>query len=188
MTRVTLILDAVSAGDKDAAAELLPLIYDELRRLAAAKLAMERPGQTLSPTALVHDAYVRLVGSERRDEWNGRQHFFRAAAEAMRRILIDAARRKHGPRRGGNHKRVPAELEQLAASPDDPLLLDLDEALDRLAAESPIRAELVKLRFFAGMTIPEAAQALGISVATAERYWTYARTRLYAMLTTDGVQ
>lgn len=179
MREVTRLLDAASAGDRQAAAALLPLVYDELRSLAAVRLANEKPGQTLQPTALVHEAFLRLVGDQ---HFEGRGHFFAAAAEAMRRILIDAARRKHGPRQGGRRQRVLTDLDRLAATPDDPALLDLDAALDVLATESPIRAELVKLRFFAGLTIPEAAAVLGVSVATAERYWAYARTRLFALL------
>jgi RNA polymerase sigma factor (TIGR02999 family) len=189
MADVTLLLDALSDGDPSAAAELLPLVYEELRKLAAARMANEHVGQTLDATGLVHEAYLRLVGEpsdvSRRVMFDGRGHFFAAAAEAMRRILIEAARRKQGVRRGGDAKRLAADLDRLAASPDDSALLDLDEALNILAAESPVRAELVKLRFFAGLTMPEAAASLGVSLATAERYWKYARTRLYAILT-DG--
>jgi RNA polymerase sigma factor (TIGR02999 family) len=180
MADVTELLDALAAGDHGAAEELLPLVYNELRKLASARMAQESPGHTLQPTALVHEAYLRLVGNQ---QFDGRGHFFAAAAEAMRRILIESARRKHGPRRGGRHQRQPADLDRLATTPDDQALLDLDEALVTLAAESPIRAELVKLRFFAGLTMPEAAAVLGISLATAERYWAYARTRLYVILT-----
>ena len=182
MADVTRILEAIAEGDQAASAELLPLVYAELRRLAASRMAVEKPGQTLDATALVHEAYLRLVGSGTQDKWAGRGHFFSAAAEAMRRILIEAARRKSGPVRGGNRKRVTADLDQLWADPDHPALLDLDEALTELAAESPIRAEVVKLRFFAGLTMPETAAALGVSLATAERYWTYARTRLFLKL------
>lgn len=179
MIEVTRLLEAAQAGDRQAAEELLPLVYAELRKLAAARMASERSGQTLDPTALVHEAYLRLVGDQ---QFDNRGHFFAAAAEAMRRILIEVARRKHGPRRGGGHNRVAADLDRLAATSADPALLDLDEALNRLAAESPVRAELVKLRFFAGLTMPEAASVLGLSVATAERYWAYARARLYTLL------
>lgn len=182
MADVTQLLDALASGDPAAGEELLPLVYAELRRLAAARMANENVGHTLDATALVHEAYLRLVGPGQPDRWEGRGHFFAAAATAMRRILIDAARRKHGPRLGGGHKRVAADLDRLAATPDDPALLDLDEALNELAAESPVRAELVQLRFFAGLTMAEAAAVLGVSVATAERYWAYARTRLYSML------
>jgi RNA polymerase sigma factor (TIGR02999 family) len=186
MADVTQLLDAIARGDPTASSELLPLLYAELRKLAAAYLTGEQPGQTLDATALVHEAYLRLVGPDRPDQWAGRSHFFAAAAEAMRRILIEAARRKHGPRRGGGRKRVAADLDQLTANPDEPALLDLDEALDTLAAESAIRAELVKLRFFAGLTMPQAAAVLGVSLATAERYWAYARARLYTLLADPG--
>ena len=179
---ITHILNAIDAGDPRGAAELLPLVYQELRRLAAARLAGEKPGQTLDPTGLVHEAYLRLVGNHRGLKWDGRGHFFAASAEAMRRILIENARRKQGPRRGGDRRRIDADLDRIAANGHDIDLLDLDEALEQLAAESPVRAELVKLRFFAGLTIPEAAEVLGISVATAERYWAYARVRLYTAL------
>lgn len=182
MTDITNILNAIDSGDPQGSAELLPIVYAELRKLAAARLAGEKPGQTLEPTGLVHEAYLRLVGNHRELKWDGRGHFFASAAEAMRRILIENARRKHGPRRGGDRRRIDANLDQIGANTQDVDLLDLDEALEQLAAESPVRAELVKLRFFAGLTIPEAAAALGISVATAERYWAYARVRLYADL------
>ncbi len=182
MSNLTRILAAVEQGDPHAAAELLPLVYDELRRLAAQKLARERPGQTLQATDLVHAAYVRLVGKDADRHWDGRNHFYAAAAEAMRRILVENARRKQGPRRGGHLHRVDADLDLVTDDGGSVDLIALDEALSELARESPARAELVKLRFFAGMTVPEAAQALGISVATAERYWTYARTWLYARL------
>ena len=182
MNDITHILNAIDSGDPQGSAELLPLVYAELRKLAAARLAGEKPGQTLEPTGLVHEAYLRLVGNHRELKWDGRAHFFASAAEAMRRILIENARRKQGPRRGGDRRRIDADLDQIGANTQDVDLLDLNEALEQLAAESPIRAELVKLRFFAGLTIPEAAAALGISVATAERYWAYARVRLYADL------
>ena len=186
MTPVTQLLEAAHAGDQQAAAKLLPLVYDELCKLATARLAGEKPGQTLQATALVHEAYVRLVGTDRGLKWDGQGHFFAAAAEAMRRILIENARRKQGPRRGGDRRRMDADLDRIAANDRDIDLLDLDEALEHLAAESPVRAELVKLRFFAGLTVPEAAEVLGISVATAERYWAYARVRLYAALREDS--
>jgi RNA polymerase sigma factor (TIGR02999 family) len=163
----------------------LPLIYDELRRLAAQKLADEKPGQTLQPTALVHEAYLRLVGGDSPQRWDSSRHFFAAAAEAMRRILVESARRKNAVKHGGGKRRV--ELEAAAswesAAPLD--LLALDEALTTFAEHEPLKAELVKLRFFAGLTMPEAAQALGISLATAERHWTFARTWLYAALADD---
>lgn len=182
MNDITHILNAIDSGDPRCSAELLPLVYAELRKLAAARLAGEKPGQTLDPTGLVHEAYLRLVGNHRELKWDGRGHFFASAAEAMRRILIENARRKQGPRRGGGRRRIDADLNQINAGMNDDDLLDLDEALEQLAADSPIRAELVKLRFFAGLTIPECAAALEVSTATAERYWAYARVRLYAAL------
>ena len=186
MTDVTRILSAVGAGDPGAASKLLPLVYEELRRLAAQRLASERSDHTLQATALVHEAYVRLVDSDQPDHWDGRGHFFAAAAEAIRRILIDSARRKRRPKHGGGRARVDLdEAAKVTRSPSDDLLA-LDEALTKLAAEEPVKAELVKLRFFAGMTIPEAARVLGISHATAERYWTYARAWLYAEIEGAG--
>jgi RNA polymerase sigma factor (TIGR02999 family) len=182
MTDVTRILSAIEQGDPHAAEQLLPLVYDELRKLAAQRLAQEKPGQTLQATALVHEAYLRLVGNGAERHWDGRRHFFAAAAEAMRRILVENARRKRGPKRGGLLHRVDADLELVAGQAPPVDMLALDDALSRLADASPARAELVKLRFFAGMTVPEAAEVLGISLATAERYWTYARTWLYAEL------
>src|SRR5688500_5314997 len=182
MNEVTRILKAIDAGDAHAAEQLLPLVYEELRKLAAHKLAQEKPGQTLQATGLVHEAYIRLVGVEKVQTWDSRGHFFAAAAEAMRRILIDSARRKARPKHGGERNRI--DLDE-AVSMADPLadqLLALEEALTKLSAAEPIKAELVKLRFFAGLTISEAAEVLGISVATAERYWTYARVRLYCDL------
>jgi RNA polymerase sigma factor (TIGR02999 family) len=187
MSDVTRILSAIEQGDPHAAAQLLPLVYDELRNLAAHRLAQEKPGQTLDATALVHEAYLRLVanpGGESRESephWDNRRHFFTAAAEAMRRILIENARRKHSVRHGGGRQRV--ELDEVLRLPEPRHdLLALDEALARLAEKQPAKAELVKLRFFAGLTMPEAAQALGISLSTAERYWTFARSWLYAEL------
>jgi RNA polymerase sigma factor (TIGR02999 family) len=182
MSEATQLLNAIEAGDPHASTQLLPLVYDELRRLAAQRLAQEKPGQTLEPTALVHEAYLRLVGQRAERHWNGRNHFFAAAAEAMRRILIETARRKQGPKHGGHLRRMDADLNLMAAQVPEGDLLALDEALTRLAKESPARAELVKLRFFAALTVSEAAEVLGISLATAERYWTYARTWLYAEL------
>lgn len=176
---ITNILDAVEVGDPGAAGRLLPLVYDELRQLAAARLACEKPGQTLQATALVHEAYVRLVGPGERN-WNSRGHFFAACAEAMRRILVERARHKGRVRHGGQLRRVEMGDLPVAEPGDD--LLDLDEALTRLAERDPIRAELVKLRFFAGLTMAEAAEALGVSLATADRYWVFARTWLYAEL------
>jgi len=186
MSGLTHILSNIDAGDPHAAAQLLPLVYDELRRLAAQRLVQEKPGQTLEATALVHEAYLRVVGSARGQHWDGRGHFFAAAAEAMRRILVDNARRKRRPKHGGGRQRMDADLTFIAAHDRSVDLLDLDDALTRLAEESPARAELVKLRFFAGLAVPEAAEVLGISVATAERHWTYARTWLYAELGESG--
>jgi RNA polymerase sigma factor (TIGR02999 family) len=177
MADVTRLLDAAAAGDRRAAADLLPLVYDELRSLAAARLAAEKPGHTLQPTALVHEAYVRLVG--RADPgWGGRGHFFAAAAEAMRRILVDAARRKATARHGGGmHRRT---LDPDAAPAPEPRedVLALDEALGRLEAEDPLKASLVKLRYFAGMSLAEAATALDLSERTAGRHWAYSRAWL----------
>jgi RNA polymerase sigma factor (TIGR02999 family) len=186
MSEVTRILGAIEQGEADAAAQLLPLVYDELRRLAAEKLAHERPGQTLQATALVHEAYLRLVDVERAQHWNSRGHFFAAAAEAMRRILVEQARRKGRVKHGGGQRRVDLDEACAVAGPPSDDLLALDEALTRLAARDPARAELVKLRFFAGLTVPEAARALGLSLATAERHWTFARTWLYAELTGEA--
>jgi RNA polymerase sigma factor (TIGR02999 family) len=182
MEQITQILSAIDRGDPLATGRLLPIVYDELRKLAGRKLADERPGQTLQATALVHEAYLRLVPEGRELRWDSRGHFFAAAAEAMRRILIENARSKRGPKKGGHLRKVDANLDGLAADSLDVDILALDEALTRLAEQSPSRAELVKLRFFAGLTVPEAAEVLGISVATAERYWTYARARLFADL------
>src|SRR5271156_3806959 len=151
MSQVSRLLHAIEAGDPHASAELLPLVYDELRRLAAQRLAQEKPGQTLEPTALVHEAYLRLVGQREERHWNGRNHFFGAAAEAMRRILVETARRKQRPKHGGHLRRIDADLKFVAAAAPSVDLLDLDDALTRLAEESPARAELVKLRFFAGL-------------------------------------
>jgi len=179
MSDVTRILLAIEKGDPVAADELLPLVYHELRKLAAHKMANETPGQTLQPTALVHEAYLRLVGKDD-VKWNGRAHFFGAAAEAMRRILIENARRKRAQRHGGGQQRVDVQDVEIAAETDDGQLLAINEALDRLAAKDRVKAELVKLRYFVGMTIEETAQILGISEPTAKRYWTYARAWLYA--------
>ena len=177
MADVTQILVAIEAGDHKAAAELLPLVYDELRKLAAARLADEKPGQTLQATALVHEAYLRLVGDQ---HFDGRGHFFAAAAEAMRRILVEKARRKRRLRHGGNLQKLPLdENDPAIVSPvDETDLLAVDEALDRLEAASPRRAQLVKLRYFVGLTLPEAAEMLGVSQSTAEADWTYAKAWL----------
>jgi RNA polymerase sigma factor (TIGR02999 family) len=181
MSDVTRLLDAAAAGDRPAAAELLPLVYDELRKLAAARMAQEAPGHTLDATALVHEAYLRLVGRADDHRWDGRGHFFAAAAEAMRRILVDAARRKATARHGGGRRRAPLEaLQRIAESPDG--LLDLHDALDRLAAAEPLKAKLVELRFFAGLSVADAAAALGVSPATAARWWEFARLWLFVDL------
>jgi RNA polymerase sigma factor (TIGR02999 family) len=177
MSHVTRLLEAAKCGDRQAAADLLPLVYNELRNLATAKMVAESPGHTLDATALVHEAYLRLVGDQ---QFDGRGHFFAAAAEAMRRILVESARRKGRVRHGGDRRRV--ELADLpAATPPDELLA-LDDALDRLSQRDPVRADVVKLRFFAGLKFSEVASSLGISVATAERHWAFARTWLYTDL------
>ena len=178
---VTRILEAAQRGDPTAADQLLPLVYDELRRLAAHKMANEAAGQTLQPTALVHEAWLRLVGDEN-PEFDGRGHFFAAAAEAMRRILIDRARRKRAARHGGGQQRVDIQELELASPDNDDQLLALSEALDKLAIEHKAEAELVKLRYFVGMTNDDAAQALGISPRTAKYYWTHARAWLFQQM------
>ncbi len=180
MSEATNILAAVERGDPHAAEELLPLVYDELRKLAAQRLAGEKPGQTLQPTALVHEAYVRLVGGDRSRGWDGRGHFFAAAAEAMRRILVEQARHKTTLKRGGERERQELHPDDLpVAPPGDPLeVLAIHEELDLLAAESPRKAELVKLRYFLGCTMAETAEVLGVAVKTAEEDWTYARAWL----------
>ena len=187
MNDVTRVLSAIEAGDPQAAEQLLPLVYDELRRLAAQRLAGEGPGHTLQPTALVHEAYLKLVGADPQQPWNGRVHFFAAAAEAMRRILIDHARRKRRARRGGGKKRVELgdmdDIEMVAERGQADDLLALDEALTQLAAADPRRAELVRLRYFAGLTLEQAAKLLGISRATADRHWAFARVWLFDAMT-----
>jgi RNA polymerase sigma factor (TIGR02999 family) len=197
MSDVTQILSAIEQGDPSAAQQLMPLVYDELRKLAAVKLAQEKPGQTLQATALVHEAYLRLVESSPRPSggegpgvggvrWDSRGHFFAAAAEAMRRILVESARRRRSEKRGGRARRIDFETVQTLAEPpaDDQAddLLALDEALDLLAKEDPDKAELVKLRCFAGLSHQDAAEALGVSRATADRYWAYAKSWLYCRL------
>jgi RNA polymerase sigma factor (TIGR02999 family) len=186
MSEVTRILSAIEQGDPHAAEQLLPLVYDELRQLAAQKMAHERPDQTLEATALVHEAYLRLVNVDEARHWNSRGHFFAAAAEAMRRILVESARRKSRLKHGRQHQRVDLESGCLVSAAPSLDLLALDEALSRLAETEPAKAELVKLRFFAGLTMPEAAAALDISLATAERYWTFAKSWLYAELADDA--
>ena len=182
MHEVTRILSAIEQGDPRAAEQLLPLVYDELRKLAGAKLVQEKPGQTLQATALVHEAYLRLVDAKAVSNWDSRGHFFAAAAEAMRRILIDRARHKHSRKGGGNLRRVQLDEGALLATTEDhPVddLLALDEALQQLESEDPLKARLVKLRYFGGLSIAQAAEALDISSATAKRHWVYARSWLY---------
>lgn len=168
----------LAEGEPKPARELLPLVYDELRRLAAQRMARESPGQTLQATALVHEAYLRLVGGDPDKPWDGRGHFFAAAAEAMRRILIESARRRHRLKHGGDRVRVNLDAAQPAAPETDDDLLALDEALEKLAARDPVKAQLVQLRVFAGLTLADAAEVLGLSTATADRYWAYARAWL----------
>ncbi|UCG59598.1 MAG: sigma-70 family RNA polymerase sigma factor [Phycisphaerales bacterium] len=184
MTDVTRILDAIEQGDAQAADDLLPLVYEELRRLAAQNMAQEQPGQTLQATALVHEAYLRLVGVEAQN-WNSRGHFFAAAAEAMRRILVENARRKKSLKRGGNRRRV--EMDEADAAIEAPLedLLVLDEALTKLSGEEPTIADLVKLRYFAGLPLDQVAKILEISPSTAARYWAYGRVWLLEEVTRD---
>jgi RNA polymerase sigma factor (TIGR02999 family) len=186
MSEVTRILSAIEQGDPRAAEQLLPLVYDELRKLAAQRLAQEKPGQTLQATALVHEAYLRLVDVDQAQHWNSRGHFFAAAAEAMRRILVEQARRKRRLKRGGEcERRDLDDLEIAVQGPCDDLLA-LDEALTGLAQKHPEKAELVKLRYFAGLTVSEAAAVLGISTSTADRHWTYARAWLFRRLAPEG--
>ena len=192
MNDATEILNAAARGDLQAAEQLLPLVYAELQKLAAARLAQEKPGQTLQATALVHEAYLRLVGGQepgvgdqQSEQWNNRGHFFAAAAEAMRRILVDQARRREAQKRGGHMQRHDLDEVQIAAPEPAVDLLALDEALTRFERVDPNKAELVRLRYFAGLTIPQAAEALGISATTADRYWAYARAWLHAELSRD---
>jgi RNA polymerase sigma factor (TIGR02999 family) len=182
MSDITRILSAIDEGDPLAGEQLLPLVYDELRKLATQRLAREKPGHSLQATALVHEAYLRLVGAEQAQHWDGRGHFFAAAAEAMRRILVESVRRKKRKKRGGDGERAPLDQIEMALPPPDDDLLALDDALTRLAAERPEVAELVKLRFFAGLTMDEAAETLAISPATAYRQWNYARAWLFRAL------
>jgi RNA polymerase sigma factor (TIGR02999 family) len=182
---VTRVIEAIEQGDPKAADELLPLVYEELRRLAALRMANEAAGNTLQPTALVHEAWLRLVGPNN-PKFAGRAHFFAAAAEAMRRILIDRARRKRALRHGGGRERVDIQQIELASPDSDDQLLAVNEALDKLAAQDPIEAELVKLRYFAGLTVDEAAELLDISPRTARNYWAHARTWLYHEITVRG--
>jgi RNA polymerase sigma factor (TIGR02999 family) len=179
MSELTAILAAAEQGDLRSAERLLPLVYDELRRLATQKLAHENPGQTLQATALVHEAYLRLIGPAQQQHWDGRRHFFAAAAEAMRRILVDAARHKHSLKRGGGLDRQELAESRIVAPEAGCDIVVLNDALDRLAAVDPEASELVKLRFFAGLTSQQTAEALGVSTRTAERMWTYARSFLF---------
>lgn len=182
MTEVTRILSQIESGDPSAAEKLLPLVYEELRKLASQRMAQENPGQTLQATALVHEAYIRLVGGEDARKWNGRVHFFAAAAESIRRVLIQEARRKKTLKRGGDLHRADVDVAQFASPLRPARLLEVDDALERLAEQDSQKADLVKLRYFVGMTVQEAADALGISVASAERQWVYIRAWLQCEL------
>jgi RNA polymerase sigma factor (TIGR02999 family) len=182
MSDVTRLIDAAAAGDPRAAADLLPLVYDELRRLAAARMAGEKAGQTLQATALVHEAYLRLVGDGNGRDWNGRAHFFGAAAEAMRRILVDRARRKQAVKHGGGGRQLPLEAADVGVSSAVEELLNIDEALTRLAAEDAQAARLIHLRYFAGVSVEDAAEMVGIARSTAYEHWAYARVRLKTLL------
>jgi len=186
MNDVTQLLDAVGRGDAAAAQQLLPLVYEELRQLAATKLAHEKPGQTLQATALVHEAYLRLVGNENQQQWDNRWHFFAAAAEAMRRILVDRARQKASQKHGGGRARIDFDDLQLPARETREDLVALDEALTRLTALDPAAAKLVELRYFAGLTLAESAVALGISSRSADRLWAYARAWLHHEIQGNG--
>jgi RNA polymerase sigma factor (TIGR02999 family) len=185
MPDVTRLLSAIEQGDLQAADELLPLVYEELRKLATVRMATESPDHTLQATALVHEAYIRLVDVEKVQNWNSRGHFFGAAAEAMRRILVDRARRKRRPKHGGDRQRVNLDEACTLASAGSADTLALDEVLRQFEEEDPLKASLVKLRYFAGFTLQEAADALGVSLITANRYWAYARAWLYAKLQDD---
>lgn len=187
MSDLTQLLDAAAAGDRQAAADLLPLVYDELRKLAALRMADEQPGQTLQPTALVHEAYLRLVRPADGERWANRGHFFAAAAESMRHILVDAARRKGRVKRGGDRRRVDLDAVPLVAAAPREDLIALDLALTRLATDEPQAAKLVELRHFTGLSIQEAAEVLGVSARTADRLWAFARAWLHRELTRDDV-
>ncbi|HEV2971354.1 MAG TPA: ECF-type sigma factor [Pirellulales bacterium] len=182
MNEVTRILSAVDQGDQHATEQLLPLVYDELRKLAAVRLAQEKPGQTLQATALVHDAYLKLVDTDKAQHWNSRGHFFGAAAEAMRRILVDQARRKQAHKRGGQGRRVTLDAADIGFTSPADELLNIDEALTRLDTEDPQAARLIQLRYFAGLSIEDAAEVVGISRSTAYEHWSYARVRLRTLL------
>ena len=188
MSDVTQILSQIEHGDPSASDQLLPLVYDELRKLAAARLANEKPGQTLQATALVHDAYIRLVDVDKAQHWNSRGHFFAAAAEAMRRILLNRARDKKRQKRGGHLRKIDLDLVEVALETPDEELLALDEGLEQLAEENKVCADLIKLRFFAGLTLRDAAVALDISTSTADRYWAYARAWLFEAIRPNGVE
>jgi RNA polymerase sigma factor (TIGR02999 family) len=188
MSEISRILSAIEQGDPQAAEQLLPLVYEELRRLATQKMGLEAPGQTLQATALVHEAYLRLVGAQKVQRWDSRGHFFAAAAEAMRRILINRARDKKRVKRGGERRRVDLDRIEIALDTNDEQLIALDEALTQLAVEDPEAARLVNLRFFAGLTLKDAAVSLGFAPRTAERQWAYARAWLYARLRSDNSQ
>jgi RNA polymerase sigma factor (TIGR02999 family) len=185
MSEVTRLIEAARGGDRAAAADLLPLVYEELRKVAAAKMVAEAAGHTLDATALVHEAYLRLVGPDGERRFANRGHFFAAAAEAMRRILVEAARRKGRLKRGGDRRREAVDLDGLAAGIADEELLALHDALERFAVHDPMKARLIELRFFGGMTLPEIAEHLGISLSTAERGWRYARAWLYAAMSDE---
>jgi RNA polymerase sigma factor (TIGR02999 family) len=182
MSEVTQVLAAIEQGDPHAAEQLLPLVYDELRRLAAHKLAHEAPGQTLQPTALVHEAYLRLVDVEQAQHWNSRGHFFAAAAEAMRRILVENARRRQAGKRGGQSRRVPLDEAEVGYTPEDEELLAIDDALILLAAEDPQAARLIGLRYFGGLSVEDAAVVVGLGRSAAYEHWAYARVRLRCLL------
>jgi RNA polymerase sigma factor (TIGR02999 family) len=182
MNDITRVLSAMEQGDPQAAAQLLPLVYDELRELAAQRLVQEKPGQTLQATALVHEAYLRLVDTEKPQAWNSRGHFFAAAAAAMRRILVEQARRRQADKRGGRHRRVELNDADVAYTPPDADLFDVDEALTRLAGEDSQAAQLIQLRYFGGLSLEDAAEAVGLSRSSAYEHWAYARVRLRCLL------
>ena len=188
MADVTQILSQIEEGDPEAAEKLLPLVYDELRKLAAAKMAQEKPGQTLQATGLVHEAYLRLVDADGRSRWDSRRHFFGAAARSMQQILVENARRKHRAKHGGDHSRVDVDLVDIPTTMTSDDLLALNEALERLRREEPVKAELVVLRYFGGMTTEQAAELLGISRVTAHRYWTFARAWLHQQVSGESAQ
>ena len=188
MSDVTILLEALDRGERDASERLLPLVYGELRKLAARRMSQEPAGQTLQATALVHEGFVRLVDVEHQQQWKSRGHFFGAAAEAMRRILVENARRKRRLKRGGDAERVDLDADQIEAPEIKHDLLALDEALERFAEHDPAKCELVKLRFFAGLTIEQAADVLGISTSTADRHWSFARAWLYRQISDEGAE